>query len=177
MVTNLSFFLLNIILSLSCNKNELSNSFIAGLFFSSKLDISIILKFFFLLSILKALESKLLARITSKNVLFISLAIDLLILKLHATIPPKALKGSLATAFLKEIIDDRVSDRFVAELVWQRLGYKPTENNGDWRAAVSLLNPKIAFYSIFGRIHSSVNAPQRKRRISTTKKQVSCRAN
>ena len=37
-----------------------------------------------------------------QNVLFISLAIDLLILKLHATIPPKALKGSLANAFLKE---------------------------------------------------------------------------
>ena len=48
--------------------------------------------------------SKPLASTTSKKFLLISTAILLLILKLHATTPPKALRGSQAKAFLNDLI-------------------------------------------------------------------------
>ena len=58
--------------------------------------------FFLVLKILIAFLSNPFAKITSKNVLFISVAILLFILKLQATTPPNALIGSLAFAYLKE---------------------------------------------------------------------------
>jgi len=50
--------------------------------------------------------SKPLARIISKKILLILLAIDLLILKLQTIIPPNALTGSLAYAFSKDMTGD-----------------------------------------------------------------------
>ena len=52
--------------------------------------------------IFKALLSNPLAIITSKNVLLISFANFILILKLQATTPPNALIGSLSLEFLKD---------------------------------------------------------------------------
>ena len=52
---------------------------------------------------LSASFSNPLAKITSRKFLFISSAIILVILKLQAITPPKALIGSQAKAFLKEI--------------------------------------------------------------------------
>jgi len=57
--------------------------------------------FFFFFKILIASLSKSLPTIISKNSLFNSKANFLLTLKLQQTIPPKALKGSQAKAFLK----------------------------------------------------------------------------
>jgi len=58
-----------------------------------------ILKFFFFLRILTAFFSKPFARITSRKFLFISSAIFVLILKLHAITPPKALMGQMHMHF------------------------------------------------------------------------------
>ena len=60
---------------------------------------SIILKFFFFLSITKDSLSNPFARITSKKFLLISAAIFLVIVKLHAITPPNALIGSDSKAF------------------------------------------------------------------------------
>ena len=56
--------------------------------------------FFFDFNILSELLSKPLATTTSRNILFNSKAKGLVILKLHETIPPKALIGSQARAAL-----------------------------------------------------------------------------
>ena len=64
-------------LSLLCIKKALSKNFIELWFFTSKLEISIILKFFLLLSIFKDSLSKLGANMTSKKFLIISEAIFL----------------------------------------------------------------------------------------------------
>ena len=41
----------------------------------------------------------------------------------------------LSRALLMAILEDRFSDRFVATLVWERLGYAPSMNEeGLWRA-------------------------------------------
>ena len=61
---------------------------------NEKFEASINLKFFFDLSILREFLSKPFATITSRNILFNSNAKFLVILKLHETIPPKALTGS-----------------------------------------------------------------------------------
>jgi hypothetical protein len=62
------------------NKKDPSNDLIEVRFLSLKLEISIILKFFFFLSISKDSLSKPFAKITSKKFLLISEAIFLLIL-------------------------------------------------------------------------------------------------
>jgi hypothetical protein len=36
----------------------------------------------------------------------------------------------LSRALLEAVLADRTSDRFVCELVWQRLGYQPTQGDG-----------------------------------------------
>ncbi len=41
----------------------------------------------------------------------------------------------LSRQLLQLILDDRTSDRFVCELVWQRLGYAPADGQGDGPAA------------------------------------------
>ena len=42
---------------------------------------------------------------------------------------------NLSRALLIAILEDRLSDRFVASLVWERLGYLPTEDGaGPWLA-------------------------------------------
>ena len=42
---------------------------------------------------------------------------------------------SLSRALLMAILEDRLSDRFVASLVWERLGYLPPEDGaGSWLA-------------------------------------------
>ncbi len=41
----------------------------------------------------------------------------------------------LSRQLLQLILDDRTSDRFVCELVWQRLGYAPADGLGDGPAA------------------------------------------
>ena len=42
---------------------------------------------------------------------------------------------NLSRALLMAILEDRLSDRFVASLVWERLGYLPTEDGaGPWLA-------------------------------------------
>ena len=61
---------------------------------------SIILKFFFFFNILRASFSNPLATITSIKILLSSNAKILVSLKLHETIPPKALIGSHAKAHL-----------------------------------------------------------------------------
>ena len=42
---------------------------------------------------------------------------------------------NLSRALLMAILEDRLNDRFVASLVWERLGYLPTEDGaGPWLA-------------------------------------------
>ncbi len=36
----------------------------------------------------------------------------------------------LSRDLLQQIIDDRISDCFVAELIWERLGYQPSGEQG-----------------------------------------------
>jgi hypothetical protein len=40
----------------------------------------------------------------------------------------------LSRALLEVVLADRTSDRFVCELVWQRLGYRPDPAGSGWRA-------------------------------------------
>ncbi|MCP9799599.1 DUF1823 family protein [Synechococcus sp. RedBA-s] len=40
----------------------------------------------------------------------------------------------LSRALLMMILDDRLSDRFVCELIWRRLGYGPQEEEAIWLA-------------------------------------------
>ena len=65
-----------------------------------KFEAFINLKFFLDLNIFRALLSNPLATITSRKILFNSVAKVFVILKLHETTPPKALMGSHAKAGL-----------------------------------------------------------------------------
>ncbi len=40
----------------------------------------------------------------------------------------------LSRALLEAVLADRTSDRFVCELVWQRLGYRPDPAGSGWQA-------------------------------------------
>lgn len=40
----------------------------------------------------------------------------------------------LSRALLEALLDDRLSDRFVCRLVWERLGYRPDPEGAPWRA-------------------------------------------
>ncbi len=40
----------------------------------------------------------------------------------------------LSRALLEAVLADRTSDRFVCELVWQRLGYRPDPAGAGWQA-------------------------------------------
>ncbi|MFM7086021.1 MAG: DUF1823 family protein [Cyanobium sp.] len=46
---------------------------------------------------------------------------------------PRSAPHPLSRALLEAVLADRTSDRFVCELVWQRLGYEP-DASGVWRA-------------------------------------------
>ena len=81
-------------------KNELSKLLIWLFFLYLNFEISIKIRFFFNLKILIASLSNFFAKITSKKIFDISLAIFLSILKLHPTTPPNALIGSHARASL-----------------------------------------------------------------------------
>ena len=98
--TILKSFLTNFCWSSDCVKIELpiELNFESGS--KEKFEASINLKFFLILSVSRAFLSKPLAIITSRNILFNSKANKLFTLKLHETIPPKALVGSHAKADL-----------------------------------------------------------------------------
>ena len=87
-------------LSSDCSNIELLIELNLKISLNKKFEASISLKFFFCLSILREFLSNPFAIITSKNTLFNSNAKFLVILKLHETIPPKALTGSQDKAYL-----------------------------------------------------------------------------
>jgi hypothetical protein len=50
-----------------------------------------------------------------------------------AAAAPPASSPPLSRALLEAVLADRTSDRFVCELIWPRLGYRP-DGQGSWRA-------------------------------------------
>ncbi len=48
-----------------------------------------------------------------------------------ASDPMSASPWPLSVELLKLILDDRLSDRFVAERIWERLGYQPAADGGE----------------------------------------------
>tara|TARA_B100001996_G_C18625197_1_gene579446 strand:- start:691 stop:981 length:291 start_codon:yes stop_codon:yes gene_type:complete len=90
----LKSFLENFLLSELCTNKEFKLDIRLFELFKFRFEASINLRFFFFLRIFKAFFSNPLAIITSKNILFNSTANFSFNLKLHDTIPPKALIGS-----------------------------------------------------------------------------------
>ena len=58
-----------------------------------------------------------------------------------------SLSWPLSRSLLEAVLADRLSDRFVAELVWERLEYRPqVDGNGPWLAGPQTPEPwRIAF--------------------------------
>ena len=48
-----------------------------------------------------------------------------------ASDPMSASPWPLSVELLERILDDRLSDRFVAERIWERLGYQPAADGGE----------------------------------------------
>jgi len=53
---------------------------------------------------------------------------------------PDSAPHPLSRALLEAVLADRTSDRFVCELVWPRLGYRPADD-GVWRAGADTAQP------------------------------------
>jgi len=47
----------------------------------------------------------------------------------------------LSAVLLNRILEDRLSDRFVAERIWERLGYEPAAEGEPWRAGPGTPEP------------------------------------
>ena len=54
-----------------------------------------------------------------------------------ASQPPPGTAFPLSEALLQVVLEDRVSDRFVNELLWSHLGYLPQPEGTDWPAATT----------------------------------------